>query len=127
MSVPSDIKAFVSEFYRLSDDPDHDAYCSLFTPDASFLVGTVGAKGRDGIRSVRAKGWDNFDHRVHKHERIYVNEDEPDVAMLTGTIDYDRKDGVSARDLCWAGKMVFDRSGGLKVKDYYVWVVSHGL
>ena len=124
MSVPSDIATFVTDFYIASDDPDHDAYCSLFTPDASFLVGKIGAEGREGIRAVRVKGWDHFTHRVHKHERIYVNADEPDVALLTGTIDYDRKDGVSARDLSWAGRMVFDRSDGLKVKNYYVWVVS---
>lgn len=124
MSVPSDIKVFVDDFYVKSDDPDHDAYCALFTPDAHFLVGKIAADGQEGIRKVREAGWNNFTHRIHKHENIYVNENEPDVAMLTGTIDYDRKDGVSARDLSWAGRMTFDRSDGLRVKDYYVWVVS---
>lgn len=124
MSVPRDIEAFVADFYVRSDDPDHDAYCALFTPDAHFLVGTLGAEGRDEIRKVRVAGWQNFTHRIHRHENIYVNANEPDVALLTGTIDYDRKDGVSARDLSWAGRMIFDRSDGLKVRDYHVWVVS---
>lgn len=124
MSVPPEISAFVADFYRLSDDPDHDAYCALFTPDASFLVGTVKADGQKGIREVRSKGWNNFNHREHKHEKTYVNKDEPDVALVTGTIDYDRKDGVSVKDLSWAGRITFDRSDGLRVKDYYVWVVS---
>lgn len=123
MAVPQDIAAFVEDFYVKSDDPDHDQYCALFTPDARFLVGTVKADGRQGIRAVREGGWNNFTHRVHKHEGIYVNAKEPDVCLLTGTIDYDRKNGVTVRDLKWAGRMVFDRSDGLKVKDYHVWVV----
>lgn len=124
MAVPREIEQFVNDFYIKSDDPDHEQYVELFTPDAKFVVGTVVAEGQDGIRKVRVGSWSNFTLRVHKHEKIYINEKEPDVCLVTGTIDYDRKDGVSCRDLSWAGRIVFDRSEGLRIKDYYVWVVS---
>lgn len=126
MSVPKDIQDFVENYYNASDDPNPENYVSLFTPDADFVVGEITAKGQDGIRKVRDASWPNFTYRVHKHEKLYYNENEPDVALATGTIDYDRIDGVKVRDLSWAARLIFDRSNGLKVKDYYVWVVSGG-
>lgn len=122
MAVPQSLTDWVTNFFRMSDIPDHDAFMQLWTPEARMLIGDRKANNRDEILKMRLAGWDKVANRVHRHEKIYINDQEPDVALVTGTIDLDRlEDGEIIRNLEWSARMKF-KDG--KLDDYKVWVVS---
>ena len=51
-SIPFDpaIQKFFEDFYAISDAPDaHEKYAGMFTNDATFVLGSKKAAGRDGM------------------------------------------------------------------------------
>lgn len=122
MAVPPQIASFIESFYAISDAADHDAWVGCFTPTAKLDMGGATASGADEIRALRLAGWGATANRKHKDVDVYVNDAQPDVALVTGTIDLDRKaDGVQIRGAQWTGRMRF-KDG--RLDDYKVWVVS---
>lgn len=124
MSVPAPIRDFVKNFYTTTDEPDHDAYVDLFTPDATANLGGV-FTGHDQIRKWRTNGWDRYSYMRHGFDHIYVTDTNPNVALVTGTVDLDRKvDGTKIRNLEYAARLVLKGDqDNLKLHDYMVWVV----
>lgn len=54
------IISFFEAFYATSDDPSeaaHDAYADSLTPDATLIMGTKRAEGREQIYALRKGLW----------------------------------------------------------------------
>ncbi|BEJ12742.1 hypothetical protein CspHIS471_0212020 [Cutaneotrichosporon sp. HIS471] len=120
MSVPAQIQSFVTDFYAKSDARNKAAWVDCFTPDANLdLAGKV-VKGSEGIGKVCDGVWEGLNRRQHNIKGVYVNPAVPDDAVVLGTIDMDRKDGVEIRGVEWGGRMQF-KDG--KLADYRVWLI----
>lgn len=124
--VPAHIAQFVDRFYKITDASDHDAYLAQFEPDAKFNV--LGPRqGHDAI--LQGRRW-SFANRgadqVHRWFHIWCPEG-PDVAFVHGDNDFTRKkDGVFV-NVPFIARMTFSgQPDNLRIKDYYVWVVSAG-
>jgi len=123
------MESFIERFYTVTDTPDPDGYASLFTRDATLNLHSV-TVGRDAIRKRRAASIHKFHHMKHMPAHTYFNPKEPNVALVTGTIDYDRKpDGsptlLSVRGLEWVARLRFEVvQDEVLCADYMVWVVS---
>lgn len=68
--------------------------------------------------------WEKVSKRSHKPAMIYpFGKDTYDV-MLHGTVDYDLKDGKSAKDIEWAARArLAAEDGVLKMEFYQVYLV----
>jgi hypothetical protein len=57
VQVDDGIKAFFEEFYKTSDTPDaHDKYADFFTRDATLVMASKKAVGREGILLIYSHG-----------------------------------------------------------------------
>lgn len=122
MSVPPHIAKFVDSFYAISDATDHERWVQCFTPDAEIDMAGQTAKGSEEIMGVRNAGWAATKNRKHYGVEVFVNADQPDIALVTGQIDLDVvANGAEVRGAQWVGRMTFE---GDKLKGYKVWVVS---
>ncbi|CAK9787024.1 unnamed protein product [Cutaneotrichosporon oleaginosum] len=123
--VPPHIAAWIDRFYKITDAADHDAYLAQFEADATFNV--LGARqGHDLIRKGRE--W-SFKHRganqVHRWFHIWCP--QPDVAYVIGDNDFTRAADGQFVNVPFIARMTFNGATeveGLKMKDYYVWVVT---
>jgi hypothetical protein len=124
--VPPHIAQWVDRFYKITDASDHDAYLAQFEPDASFNV----LAPRAGHAAIRAGREWSFANRgadqVHRWFHIWCP--ELNVAYVIGDNDFTRKDGVFV-NVPFIARMTFNGAqglDGLKMTDYYVWVVGAG-
>ena len=121
--VPPHIAQFVDRFYKITDAGDHDAYLAQFEPDATFNV-LAPRQGHDAILAGRRWSFANRGaDQVHRWFHIWCPEG-PNVAFVHGDNDFTRKDGVFV-NVPFIARMTFNGDpNNLRIKDYYVWVVS---
>lgn len=122
--VPAHISKFVDDFYRVTDEEQPDEYVKFFTPDAEFFV-TALRRGRDEIHAGCSVSYTQRDNCVHRYRHVVVTEPDREVYVI-GEIDFDRKaDGEHIRNVPWVARMRLQSDQeGLKIADYYAWVVS---
>ncbi|KAK1826254.1 hypothetical protein QBC39DRAFT_27439 [Podospora conica] len=120
------LKAFLSNFYRLSDSPEHnDEWTAQFLDDAVIRLGPKTAKGREEIKPFRAGMWEKVESRRHRLGRVMVGgfeEGEVEV-MITGSVKYRMRGDGGEVEVEWAGhgRVVRD-GGGWRFGAYRVWL-----
>ncbi|PWY72382.1 hypothetical protein BO70DRAFT_364915 [Aspergillus heteromorphus CBS 117.55] len=100
--------AFLENFYRTSDTENlHETYVDSFTDDATLIMGSKVARGKDEILPLRHGLWTHVLSRKHFPERVYFGADRE--LMLHGTVRYVLKaDPDTEVEVPWAGRVVFD-------------------
>lgn len=122
--VPAHIAQFVDRFYKITDADDHDLYLAQFEPDATFNV-LAPRQGRDAIMAGRRWSFANRgSDQVHRWFHIWCPEGD-NVAFVHGDNDFTRKKDGLFVNVPFIARMTFNgKPDDLRIKDYYVWVVS---
>ncbi|BCR84109.1 uncharacterized protein ACHE_11511A [Aspergillus chevalieri] len=120
----SRILSFLSAFYQTSDtESAHDRYVSSFTDDATLIMGSKKAVGRDEIRTLRHGLWTHVASRKHAPTKVFFGgEDE---VMLYGTVQYVLRADAEKNEVevPWAGRVVFAIDGEeVRMKFYQVYL-----
>ncbi|ETS80764.1 hypothetical protein PFICI_08293 [Pestalotiopsis fici W106-1] len=127
------IRAFVSNFYQISDDPTkNEEWVSHFLPDAVLVMGPDRAEGvnvrEPEIRKIREKMWEKVAARKHQPLKVFESNFADDGGaqvteyMLYGDLVYKLKTGES-QGVSWAGNMVLKQvEGELKFSYYRVYI-----
>ncbi|KAL1639101.1 hypothetical protein SLS58_008303 [Diplodia intermedia] len=116
-------KQFFEDFYATSDTPGaHDKYADNFTDDATLIMASKTAKGRDEIIALRHAMWEKVAARTHSPLKIFPAADE---AMLHGVVAYTLKDGGGRRaSVDWAARanLVKGDDGKVRMRFYQVYL-----
>ncbi|KAI1282425.1 hypothetical protein F5Y07DRAFT_352519 [Xylaria sp. FL0933] len=131
ITVDERVKAFISAFYAVSDDPErNDEWADYFVSDASLVMGDKKASGIEEIRALRKGMWETIKSRRHKLHKVFPavfgppeHEHEKRFEyMLYGTVDLELKSGEAITGQ-WAGRAVLrDGEGGLHYTFYQVYI-----
>ncbi|CAL5867338.1 uncharacterized protein PFLUO_LOCUS1553 [Penicillium psychrofluorescens] len=119
------IVSFMEDFYRTSDTESlHEKYVASFTEDATLIMGSKEAKGKNEILPLRHGLWTHVASRHHTAERIFFG--GPNEIMLYGRVKYMLKADASKEVVIpWAGRVVFapEKEGeGVKMQFYQVYL-----
>ncbi|KAH0843350.1 hypothetical protein AYO21_09962 [Fonsecaea monophora] len=119
------IVPFFERFYHVSDTPSaHDDYVDSFLPDADFVMGSKGVKGRDQVLELRKGLWTGpVVTRKHKLEKIFPFGEGSLECMLYGTVDYGLRNGKQLT-IEWSARAVLAEHDGkdLRFKLYQVYL-----
>ncbi|KAL2826836.1 hypothetical protein BDW59DRAFT_61231 [Aspergillus cavernicola] len=118
----SSMISFMESFYSISDtESQHSAYVNSFTPDATLIMGPKTAHGADEILTLRNGLWTHVASRKHTPSRIYFGADNE--LMLHGVVRYVLKKSPGEEvEVEWAGRVVFDMEGELRMRFYQVYL-----
>jgi len=145
--VDASIKAFISHFYHVSDDPDQDAaWVEFFDSDATVIMGAQTGRGRHGaslfgqqcpiriltafamleITSLRRGMWRTVAKRRHRVDKVFpaaFGRDGVVEYMLIGSVARESKTG-EAQIVDWAGhaRLKGDGRGRWKLEFYRVYM-----
>lgn len=123
---PRIIPAF-QKFYSYADDPTaHEQFANSWTPDGSYISGSIKAHGRDRVLELR-----RFSHektpikkRFHYPQKLFVHGDNNLDTMLYGHMRFLLKDGAEL-EIEWGARALFEEhEGNLKFKIYQSYIVS---
>ncbi|KAI1427032.1 hypothetical protein F5Y12DRAFT_225963 [Xylaria sp. FL1777] len=132
-AVDERVKAFISTFYAISDDPlRNDEWVDYFAPDASLVMADKRAEGVEEIRNLRESMWEKIRSRRHRLDKVFPavfelpgHEHESERRfeyMLYGSVDLELKSGDKVTGQ-WAGRAVLrDDGGALKYTFYQVYI-----
>ncbi|ETS05627.1 hypothetical protein M419DRAFT_54011, partial [Trichoderma reesei RUT C-30] len=110
------IRAFLSDFYRISDRPEeNERWVEQFTADARVAIGSGKATGTEELRTMREGMWSVVAKRKHTVVKVFPGRFDDDgddgraaegdgrcELMLYGDVAYTTKDGGSST-VAWAG------------------------
>ncbi|KAH0498963.1 hypothetical protein TgHK011_006188 [Trichoderma gracile] len=110
------IRAFLSDFYRISDRPeDNERWVGQFTADARVVIGSGKATGTEELRTMREGMWSVVAKRKHTVTKVFPGRFDDDgndglaaervkrcELMLYGDVAYTTKQGDSST-VAWAG------------------------
>ncbi|KAH9898844.1 hypothetical protein F4778DRAFT_171372 [Xylariomycetidae sp. FL2044] len=129
------VKALISEFYSISDDPSrNEEWVDCFAPDAVLVMGDRSARGTEEIRELRRGMWEKIRTRRHRPEKVFPAAYEGEGGsegtgrweyMLHGTLDLVMREDAGKRQVVtWAGRAVLeeDDGGRLSFLYYQVWL-----
>jgi len=121
--VDPGIKTFLEDLYRISDDPDaHEKYAHLFTKDATLIMGSKKAVGREEILSFRKGLWTTVQSRLHTPIKVFPFGANSTELMIYGTVVWGLKDGRKA-EIDWAGRVNMTKEDGeWKLSFYQVYL-----
>ncbi|THW76639.1 hypothetical protein D6D17_10423 [Aureobasidium pullulans] len=112
-------KAFFEQFYETSDTPSaHEKYSNQFTQDATLIMASKNAQGREEILSLRKGMWEKVNSRKHTAVKIYPFGSDSNEAMLYGKVEYSLKDGREAT-VDWAARAHLVKQDGAVMMDFY--------
>ncbi|THX08699.1 hypothetical protein D6D18_01565 [Aureobasidium pullulans] len=112
-------KAFFEQFYETSDTPSaHEKYSNQFTQDATLIMASKKAQGREEILSLRKGMWEKVNSRKHTAVKIYPFGSDSNEAMLYGKVEYSLKDGREAT-VDWAARAHLVKQDGAVMMDFY--------
>nr|OQO15351.1 hypothetical protein B0A51_16827 [Rachicladosporium sp. CCFEE 5018] len=126
-TVPKEIAAFFSNFYKISDtETAHEDYADALTPKGVLTMGSKQVTGREDILALRKAMWEKVSSRSHFPLGIFpfapLSEEGGEV-MLYGTVDYGLRDGKKAEGIEWAARAKLERvEGRLRMSEYQVYL-----
>ncbi|KAJ6441090.1 DNA polymerase [Purpureocillium lavendulum] len=124
-SVDPGIVQFFEEFYATSDVPgDHDRYVGMLTEDATFIMASKKARGRDEILTARKGMWTVVASRKHTVYKVFPFAAGADEVMIYGSVALGLKNGASV-DVDWAARAELVKSaadGRWRMKYYQVYL-----
>ncbi|KAE9379173.1 hypothetical protein N431DRAFT_327436 [Stipitochalara longipes BDJ] len=125
VQVDGGIKAFFEEFYKTSDTPDaHEKYADSFTGNATVVMASKRAEGREEILQLRRGMWVAVASRQHTINKIFPFGSGSNEAMLYGTVAYTLKDERKAT-VEWGARANLVKDGGdWKLHFYQVYLDS---
>ncbi|KAK4146957.1 uncharacterized protein C8A04DRAFT_25151 [Dichotomopilus funicola] len=122
ITVDPSIRAFISRFYHVSDDPDRNGeWADFFTEDALVKIGSNVAEGTEEIHRLRENMWVNVATRKHRVAKVFpahfpatptapASIDDPEF-MLFGTVAYTPRNSSAYIVVDWAGHARLTRDG----------------
>ncbi|KAL9593479.1 MAG: hypothetical protein Q9219_007532, partial [cf. Caloplaca sp. 3 TL-2023] len=82
----SDVRHFLRKYYYIANELALDTeYGDLFTEDGVFIMGGRKAKGREAIRALRKKIWDDIPSHDHDMRKVFSygnHEDDTELMVL---------------------------------------------
>ncbi|KAI9050019.1 hypothetical protein LZ554_006164 [Drepanopeziza brunnea f. sp. 'monogermtubi'] len=124
-TIDDGIKAFLADFYRISDTPDaHDPYAAQFAAAATLVMASRRGVGREEILAIRKGMWAAVASRLHTPVRVYPfgKRDGGQELMLFGRVEYVLKDGRGA-EVEWAARAnIVKEDGKWKMGFYQVYL-----
>ena len=121
------LKSFYEAFYNVADNSHaHEAYAdAFFTKDATFILGSKEAQGRDKICDLRRSMWNGpIKSRQHTLLKIFPFGNRSNEIMMYGTCVYKLWNG-RAVPVNWAARAFLEDEGSnLKMSYYQVYVDS---
>ncbi|USP78285.1 hypothetical protein yc1106_05559 [Curvularia clavata] len=128
IAVDSSYKEFFERFYATSDAPDaHEDYVKYFTRDATLIMASKVAMGRDEILALRKAMWEKISSRAHAPLKIFPFGPNANEVMLYGTVKYGLKaGGESSKDWAARAHLVKDGEGTVMMDFYQVYLIDFG-
>jgi len=119
IQVDDGIKQYFEEFYKTSDTPDaHEKYADSFTEDATLVMASKKAVGRDEILQTRKGMWVAVAKRLHSPAQIFPFGSNSNEVMIYGTVAYTLKDERKV-NVEWAARANLVKEGGAWKMEYY--------
>ncbi|GJN71358.1 hypothetical protein PLIIFM63780_006310 [Purpureocillium lilacinum] len=124
-SVDPGIVQFFEEFYAISDVPgEHDRYVDMLTDDATFIMASKKARGRDEILAAREGMWTVVSSRRHTVYKVFPFSAGANELMIYGSVALGLKSGANV-DVDWAARAELVKSaadGRWRMKYYQVYL-----
>ncbi|KAH6850287.1 hypothetical protein B0I37DRAFT_371252 [Chaetomium sp. MPI-CAGE-AT-0009] len=121
--VDSSIKRFITHFFEVSDDPDrNEEWVEFFDENATVMMGNDVARGREEIRKLRERMWQEVEARKHRLVKVFpakfsaersaiVSMHETEY-MLFGAVAFRMRDDAKEDAVVgWAGHAQLRRDG----------------
>ncbi|EMD90490.1 hypothetical protein COCC4DRAFT_159871 [Bipolaris maydis ATCC 48331] len=125
-AIPIDpsYKEFFQAFYATSDTPEaHEDYVKYFTKDATLVMASKIAVGRDEILALRKAMWETVSSRAHAPLKIFPFGPDANEVMLYGTVKYGLKvGGESSKDWAARAHLVKEGDGKVMMSFYQVYL-----
>jgi len=119
VQVDDGIKAFFEEFYKTSDTPEaHEKYADSFTENATLVMASKKAVGKEEILQLRKGLWAAVAARQHDIYKVFPFGSGSNEVMLNGKVAYTLKDGRKA-NIDWAARANLVQDGGKWKLHYY--------
>jgi len=113
------VAKFFEQFYKISDTPDgHETYANQFTRNATLVMVSKKAEGRDAILKMRQGMWERIVKRSHNPIKIFPFGNNADEVMLYGTVDYVLKTGGEV-NVDWSARAHLSKEEGELKMDFY--------
>ncbi|EOA90222.1 hypothetical protein ACJQWK_07526 [Exserohilum turcicum] len=115
---------FFERFYATSDTPDaHETYVNFFTEDATLIMASSKAVGRQAILALRTAMWEKVESRAHAPLKIFPFGPDASEVMLYGSVRYGLKaGGESCKDWAARAHLVKDGHGKVMMDFYQVYL-----
>ena len=127
LAIDPRLKSFYEIFYNVADNSSaHEAFAeAFFTEDATFILGSKEAQGRDQICDLRRSMWSGpVRSRQHTLLKIFPFGNRSNEIMVYGTCVYKLWNG-RAVPVDWAARAFLEDEGSnLKMSYYQVYVDS---
>ncbi|KND86857.1 hypothetical protein TOPH_08514 [Tolypocladium ophioglossoides CBS 100239] len=124
-SVDAEIVKFFEDFYAVSDIPgQHEQYADMLTEDATFIIASKRAEGRDEILPARLGMWTAVASRKHTIFKVFPFSSGSDEFMIYGSVASGLKNGVNL-NIDWAARAKLVKSAADKkwrMKFYQVYL-----
>ncbi|KFG85650.1 hypothetical protein MANI_026064 [Metarhizium anisopliae] len=136
-SITDEARAFVANFYRISDmQVEDEQWAEFFTGDAQVIMGEDSGRGHCEIKELRRRMWINILARKHQVLKVFTGafsensgtegEFEYDM-MLLGRVQRTSQDSKTTIQIPWASHMVLKKGPGReasqwKLAHYRVWL-----
>ncbi|KAL8719377.1 MAG: hypothetical protein Q9225_003607 [Loekoesia sp. 1 TL-2023] len=121
-----DVRHFLRKYYYIANEPALDTeYGDLFTEDAVFIMGNRKATGREAIRALRKKVWDEIPGRDHDMVKVFShgNNDDDTELMVLGTVTWTYHAGhKNLGD--WAAHVKLDKGKNGQIRCSYYQIIA---
>ncbi|KAI4178762.1 MAG: hypothetical protein LQ346_007350 [Caloplaca aetnensis] len=125
-----DVRHFLRRYYYIANEPALDQeYGDLFTEDGVFIMGNRKATGREAIRNLRKKVWEEVPNRDHDMVKAFShgNHDDDTELMILGTATWTYHEGhQNVGD--WAAHVKLEKGEDGKIEcSYYQIIMDHAV
>ncbi|KAL8867348.1 MAG: hypothetical protein Q9174_005722 [Haloplaca sp. 1 TL-2023] len=90
------VRQYLRKYYYIANEPGIDKeYGDLFTEDGVFIMGDRKATGREAIRALRKKIWEEVPNRDHDAVKMFShgNHEDDTELMVLGTATWGYHEG----------------------------------
>ncbi|KAL8688592.1 MAG: hypothetical protein Q9218_005540 [Villophora microphyllina] len=125
-----DVRHFLRKYYYIANEVELDnEYGELFTEDGIFIMGRRKAKGREAIRALRKKLWEEVPSRDHDLVKVFShgNHDDDTELMILGTATWGYQEGhKNIGD--WVAHVKLEKGKDDKLRcSYYQIIMDHSI
>ncbi|KAL8726180.1 MAG: hypothetical protein Q9181_006151 [Wetmoreana brouardii] len=123
-----EVRYFLRKYYYISNELSLDTdYGELSTEDGAFIIGDRKAIGREAIRALRKKMWEEVPNRDHDVQKIFShgNHEDDTELMILGTATWGYHEGhKNVGD--WAAHVGLEKGKDGQVRYSYYQIIMVG-